>query len=332
MTRGILPTTGYWAPSSDLEHTIDLPVLGIATRFTTNSHDVHSLVTESFGAWGRLTEEASPRSLPFAHVRVLVREGRETASGRSPIHHSFPDEMRMIARSVGSVGISDPHRAEATAEVTSELVADRDHFRDEMLQAITLALLSSYDRHFLHAAAVARGNRAVLLAAPSGTGKSTLAYLAQRSGLDVMSEDRVWIQRSPALRVWGWPWRLHLRPEAASHFPELEGAATHEHGANKPRHVVDVITSGISAPRFYADDVTVCLLTRGQDGPLLERVGAEVIVDALSRDIAPGFDRHSARHLPSVRAIAGAGGWRLRLSQDPHAALPFLEQMLGARG
>lgn len=330
MTRDDIAGIGDARPMDPLGHAIDIPVLGLVTRFNTNSRDVLALIVDAFGAWSRLPPQFAETAAPRATVSVIVREGSEHTVGRSPITHSCPDALQVVARSSMSVGISDPLRSAATAHVTSELVADRDHFRDEMLQAITLALVSSYDRHFLHAAAIASGNRAILLAAPSGTGKSTLAYLAQRSGLDVMSEDRVWIQQSPALRVWGWPVRLHLRPESAAHFPELNGAAMGAHGAGPLRHVVDIATGANVIPRFCADDVVVCLLTRGDSAPSLERVEAGELVEALHRDLASGFDRHADRHEPAMRAIAKGGGWRLRLSGNPHEALPLLKQMLAS--
>lgn len=322
---GTVPTRAARAPSERLAYTTQLPVLGILTRFETNSADVNAIIAETFGTWRLLACDAATIS---AHVRVVVHDGTEGTSGRSPIRHGFPDHLRVTATSTGSFGMSDPARAQGIVHATSELVADRDHFRDEMLQAITLALLSSHDRHFLHAAAVGSGDRAILLAGASGTGKSTLAYLAHRSGLDVMSEDRVWIQRSPSLRVWGWPMRLHLRPEAAGRFPELEAKATQSHGSGRRRHVVDLTSASAYSPRFYANDVAVCILSRGADTPSLERIDADAVVDALTRDVAPGFDRHPERHLPSMRAVAQGGGWHLRLSSDPHQALPLLQTML----
>lgn len=329
--RDVLPELEGTKLDARLEYSIDLPVLGICTRFETNSRDVHELTLETFGAWKHLSSDAQTPYGQSVQVRTIVRDGHENTDGRSPIQHTLPDALRVIARSAGSVGISDPERAEATALVTTELVADRDHFRDEMLQALTLALLSSYDRHFLHAAAIKRGRRAVLLAAQSGTGKSTLAYVAHRAGIQVMSEDRVWIQQEPALQVWGWPMHLHLRPEAAEHFPEVGGLPLHARGARDVRHLVSLATSERSAPPFHADEITVCLLTRGEDPPSIERVSAVEIVEALTHDVAPGFDRHTTRHRPAMQAIAGDGGWRMRLSPDPHEALPLLEHILGYR-
>ncbi len=311
-----------------LPHSVELPVLGIMTRFETNSPEVHALVNEKFGPWDAVRLESPVPAVPRAHVRVIVHAGSEHVVGRAPVVHVCPDDLRMIAYSPGSFAISDPTRGEVFAYVTAELVADREHFHDQVLQAMTLALLSSWDRHFVHAAAIARRSRAIVLAAASGTGKSTLSYLAHASGLEVMSEDRIWIQQSPALRVWGWPLQLHLRPDAARHFPELAAQQTQSHGDGKQRLVVDLAPMAGRERQFYADDAVVCLLERGDGAASIERVEEHVIVESLCGDVAPGFDRHAAQHEPAVRAIAHGGGWRLRLSSNPHDALTLLLRML----
>lgn len=244
MTRGtgVRSPVGVLNHRAELPYSIDLPVLGIMTRFETNSRDVYDLVAEKFGPWSTPAMDCPALDAPRAHVRVLVHEATEHGAGRAPVQHVCPDDRRMIAHSPGSFAICDPARSEVYARVTTELVADREHFHDQVLQAMTLALLSSWDRHFVHAAAIARGDRALICSAASGTGKSTLAYLAYLSGL--------------------------------------------------------------------------------------ERVDQDAITEALCRDIAPGFDRHAAHHEPAARAIARRGGWRLRLSKNPHDALPHLLRML----
>ena len=55
-------------------------------------------------------------------------------------------------------------------------------------------------------------------------GKSTLAYLAHAAGIRVLSDDRVWVQMEPSLRIWGTPGTARLTAAALSLFPEL-GAA-----------------------------------------------------------------------------------------------------------
>jgi len=301
-----------------LDHALTLPVLGIATRFETNSAYVLGVVESAFGAW-RAAEDTAGE----VRVRVVVHDGSEHVTGRAPVRHFCPDATRLVVHSPGSVAVADPERREGVAYVTTALAADREHFRSAVLEAVTLALLAHLDRHPLHAAGHARGDRAVLLAGPSGSGKSTLAYLAREAGIQLLGDDRVWIQREPALRVWGWPGQMRLTADSARHFPELASVEATSGVGGKEKLVVH---GGQGAPPAPARDVAVCLLARGRR-VALERVPAHEVADALRR-VDPGFDRFPGRHELVVRDLAARGGWRLTLSDDPREALPPLRDLL----
>ncbi|HEU4630135.1 MAG TPA: hypothetical protein VFS08_10335 [Gemmatimonadaceae bacterium] len=314
-----------------LDHVTELPVLGIATRFATNSRYVRELVEETFGGWRCVADDAD--ASPGAQVRIVVHEGdegdegEEHGAGHAPVRHICPDATRVIAHSPGSVAISDPARAEAVAYVTTALAADRAHFRDAMLEAITLALLSHFDRHPVHAAAVARDGHAVLLAGPSGSGKSTLACLAHAAGFHVLGDDRVWVQLAPRRRVWGWPGRARLLPDAAAHLPELARLGAPDETDGKGKLAV-TLGGAPGAARYVAERATVCLLVRAQGRAGLQRLAPAEVADVLARRPDPGFDRFPGRHEAVVRTLAAHGGWRLALSDDPREALPLLQRML----
>lgn len=59
----------------------------------------------------------------------------------------------------------------------------------------------------VHAAAIAIAGQGILLPGPSGVGKTTLFEQAHRSGLQVLSDDLVWLQEEPAgsFRLWAGP-------------------------------------------------------------------------------------------------------------------------------
>ena len=306
-------------------HRIIIPVLGIPTRFETNSGDVLATIEDAFGAWRSVAPPSAGEHEPLS-VRILVHEGEEGEAGRSPVRHFSPDDSRIIALSSGSVAVSDPARRESVAFVTTSLVADREHFRVAMLEATTLALLSHFDRHPLHAAAVARDGRVVLLAGESGAGKSTLACVAHAAGLTVLGEDHVWIQLDPDLRVWGRSGRARLRPDMAQRLPDVAAAARPItiNGITK----LEVQLPGGHATSSSADDVVVCILSRGAGRASLHRLEQDDVARALSTGVSPGFDRFPARHDRVVAKLASGGGWRLELSADPLQALPLLLQLL----
>jgi len=289
------------------DHCVVLPVLGLATSFESSSASLMGLVDEAFGGW-RAVEPLSTNHDDPLHVRLAVVEGAEHGPQPPEIRHLAPDATRIIVQSPGSFAVSDPLRREVIGYVTTALLAEGELFRTAFLEAATLALLSHFDRHPIHAAAIARDGRAVLLTGPSGAGKSTLAHRADAAGFDVLGEDHVWIQLDPKCRVWGWPGYARLL-------------------SSDCEKIVSTLRGRDHVACYVADAPTVCVLARGSRASL-ERVDTRTIFDALTCSVAPGFDRFPARNTAVANVLAAAGGWRVTLSADPDDALPLLDEML----
>lgn len=289
------------------EHRVVLPVLGLATSFESNSEALMDLVDEAFGGW-RAVEPLVPTDDDPFRVRLAVVEGAEQGPQPPEIRHLAPDATRIILQSPGSFAVSDPLRREVVGYVTTALLAERDLFRTAFLEAATLALLSHFDRHPIHAAAIARNGRAVLLTGPSGAGKSTLAHRADTAGFDVLGEDHAWVQLEPKCRVWGWPGYARLL-------------------TSDREKTVSTLRGRDRLACYVADVPTVCVLDRGSRASL-ERVDGRTVIDALTCGVAPGFDRFPTRNAAVANVLAASGGWRLTLSTDPDDALPLLDEML----
>ncbi len=75
----------------------------------------------------------------------------------------------------------------------------------------------------MHAALVAsKHNKAVLLTAPTGHGKSTTLFNLVRSGYKFLSDDISMVKKTASgLRLLGFPEPVSLRPDALEKFPEL---------------------------------------------------------------------------------------------------------------
>jgi hypothetical protein len=325
-----LPTTDVLLRNPQLTYTVELPVLGIATRFETNSRSVREVVEEAFGGWRRLPEVDDNGPSGEVRVRVVVHEGREDGTDHPAVRHICPDATRVIVHSPGSIAISDPARRESIAYVTTVLVSNRALFRSAVLEAITLSLLSHFDRHPIHAGAIAGNARTVLLAGASGSGKSTLAYLAHATGIEVLSDDRVWVQLMPPFRIWGWPWSVRLLPEATTVFPEIARLGTPSTADGKRKLAID-LGGGTDRRCYVSGEAVVCILDRGEH-PTLRRLSAKALAQAVGRQLTAGFDRFPERNDAVVRALTAAGGWQLTLSRDPGESLPLLRRMLDGDG
>jgi len=311
-----------------LDHVTEFPLLGVGLRLETNSAYVRDLAEETFAMWRAVPAElVGRRENPF-RIRMVITEGseREPANGQPALRYILYDDARYLVHTPGSVAMVDPDRGEAAAYMTAELASHRSLFRHSVLEAIGLSLVAHHDRHPIHASAVGRDDHVVLLAGASGVGKSTLAYMAHATGLDVLSDDTVWVQLDPDTRLWGWTRRVHLTPESQRFFPELQ---TLERSETDSTGKLVINLDRTEGPKsFVRREGTVCILERGAKTPSLERVDSGELARALSTHLTQGYDRYPERLEAAVRALARNGGWRLRLSDDPRDAMPVLLKLV----
>jgi hypothetical protein len=311
------------------ECTLDAPVLGIPVRYESNSPTVIAIAESVFGQWRTLDRSPELIAAQGALIRVMVVDGDEGNVEHAPFRYHVPDADRVIVTTRGSVGLADGRRREGVIYATPALVRDREHFRYNMLEAVTLSVLSRQDRTPFHAAALMRGDTALLLAAPSGLGKSTLAYAGARAGLKVLAEDLVFLQRRP-LRVWGWPGALHLPADAAAHFPELveNGPMLLANGKKKIALRTRTLDALPAVP--VARRAGICLLRRENSGAVSENLDGRTLIGELTRASEDGFDIFDDIIDEVLAPICRHGGWILNVAGPPAQLVPELFAMLDA--
>jgi hypothetical protein len=189
----------------------------------------------------------------------------------------------------------------------------------EVADTLLLFLLTRSGRVPLHAAGVLVGRTAVVLAGPSGSGKSSLSLAAMARGLRILSDDTVYIQLQPRLRIWGFPRPVHVFPADA---PGFTGRTRLRGGKLKAA----VPIPAASEPPV-AERAVVVLLERGE-GIGLERIEPSATAAGLSR-LEPGFDLLAEESARAIEALTADGGWRLTLGRDPAEALETLLAGLG---
>jgi hypothetical protein len=231
------------------------------------------------------------------------------------------------ASSSGSVLVADRARGLAFGYVSPVTVADAPLVSSLYLEAALFYLLECRGFLGIHAAALARGGRGLLLRGASGQGKTTLAYAAARRGFQALSEDVVWVELERAV-WWGAPWTFHLLPDARRLFPELAGRPLERQPNGEVKVVVELesVRPGSTAPSAQAGPVVMLSRRPGSPSRLAAidpaRAWREWLAGCAQREReVPGYEA-------AVAGLLRGGCFRLRLGDDLDAAIDLLEPLL----
>jgi hypothetical protein len=295
------------AEVSDLQ----LSIMGRPVVIQASEPALLATAAEAYGDW-RL---AGP--VDGAPISLVLECGEEAAWAPVEVEVEGPN-LRLTGG--GVEGWADAGALTALCRVPRGFVGQPGRLASAVTDTLLLFLLTRSGRTPLHAAGVMCGETAVLLAGPSGSGKSTLSLAAMARGLQILSDDTVYIQLQPRVRIWGFPRPVHVFPADAPGFIRETRLR-----AGKLKAVVPV--PAWSEPRV-ADRAAVVLLERGEE-IRLEPVASSLAAAALSR-LEPGFDLLARESAQAIAAVTAFGAWRLTLSRDPAAAVDAL--VTGLRG
>ena len=293
---------------------LEFPILGINTRFETNEQNLATAVGAVYNHWVDLCaypELCSTQS--SLRVRLALHSAATCSAATTRVRVSEPH--RLFLKSTALRASADSQRGIAHAVLGPALLQDRELLRTDVLDALTLFLITARDRTPIHASAIADADVALALSGPSGVGKSTLAHIAAKNGYQVLSDDAVYVQLDPVPRVWGVP--RAPRPRAA-------GAALRE-----PKPVQPEIESRLMPPvREWSG---LCMLRRGTSSKgALVPLSFDQAAQHLLATLDPGFDRFRAGLVARIKTLTQGGAWQLELPNAPEAALPFLAEMMSA--
>jgi hypothetical protein len=184
-------------------------------------------------------------SLDFATGAALVQPdgpGRpfyETPFG-SVDYHDDGDELWC---DLNGVRMRCAATAGSVRFASDAFIGERLYFATHPLT--TLCLMEMLKRHglyALHAGCVAApGAGCVLVAGPSGTGKSTLAMALARAGAEFLSDDVVFLRPGhDGVRVLAFPDALGITAGTAERFPELADLAARAAPSGFPKRLARV--------------------------------------------------------------------------------------------
>ncbi len=189
--------------------------MGFSLRLLSNSPAIVNAATASFGRFG----PATPTDAPDLTFHLFAHALEEPPPG-SPTYRTAGD---LVYQTTGvSTLLADRGRGLAYGYFSPQVLANPAYFRWHFLELAFFVMLARRGLMGVHGAAIARNDQAILLRAPSGGGKTTLAYAAARHRFQALAEDVVWLDFAEE-RWWGTPWHFHLLPDAKKLFPELAG-------------------------------------------------------------------------------------------------------------
>ncbi|TAK03098.1 MAG: hypothetical protein EPO36_00035 [Chloroflexota bacterium] len=275
-----------------------------AERLEVRTNDPRILAAAQ-ASFGRFTEPASGAPLI---VRLVVTEGPRDpgrdAGARPPdardLVHDTAGHLLDISLGREDRAVVDVERGFAMGSVSAAVAGQPGLLRYAFVEAVALAMLTGGRGYVpIHASCVVRdrmpapqalpgaggsgGGVGVILQAPAGTGKSTLALACARRGWGLLAEDVVFARESGGstddvdaggdidgrgqLELWGMPWTQRLLPDAPRFFPELASATARlqANGEHKLEVDLDEHAPGAATPQAVAGPVV--LLARDTGGP-----------------------------------------------------------------
>lgn len=307
-----------------------LPVLGVPVRFETGEPGLAHAVDAAFGAWRGLESYpelvSDPARTPV--IRLSLSPGVEQRSRAGPLAVRTRAGGWLRLRGAGLAGVARVDRMSGRLRVAPDASHDGRSVR-EALDTLTLFLVTRLDREPVHGAAIADGDQGLVLAGPSGVGKSTLALAALRAGLRVLTDDAVYVQLRPRLRVWGMARPLHVPAGTAERFPDLAAGPAVVRPGGKRKVAVALESGGETFGEPPVLERTgLCVLEPGGQGPSVAPLPVEEAVRMLVSRLDPGFDAFRDTIPERVRALAAGGAWRVRVGAEPERALPALRELL----
>jgi hypothetical protein len=282
--------------------------VGFPLHLTTNSQHVLDGAAESFAPFRR---EFDTPPLDF---RVVVESPVEPSGGPST-------EPRVRKQGRHLHFVSDAHNfaagdcvtLAATFNLSAATAADHPRLRSFYLEALAYMLLTQRYVVSLHAGCVARKGEGILICGRSASGKSTLSFACARAGFTFVADDCTWLPLDSSLVAIGKPHMVRFRPDAARHFPELEGhlAGLRPNG----KLSIEVPTSLFPGVRTAGRCPIrrLVFLDRESDGPArLDRMRPGDAVPPLLADLPSYGPEVNAAHETAIHQLASLPAWRLR--------------------
>ena len=311
---------------------LSLNLLGGRFEFQTESRELIRLVRRAYA--GLPAHRISPR-VPRCTLRLVL--GR--ASGQRDPREPAPFSMLSGPGLLCGASPSTTAAIISAAQHAGLVIVERDllrfpyHLRYELIEFAVFTLAARVQGLVpLHAACIGSGRRGVLLTGASGAGKSTAVLHCALAGLDLVSEDSLFVAPESLLAT-GVANFLHVRDDSLRFLSARDAATLRRSPTIRRRSGIEKFEIDLRQRRFCLapgplELVAVVDLTARQagSGPMLTRLGPRELVRRLraSQPYAasqPGWGAFTRR-------IQTVPAFELRRGGHPRETVDVLRQLL----
>lgn len=310
-------------------------IMGGRFCFRSNSKALLELVE---AAYGGLAPHRFPGGGPefVVELRLLPRRMRAgcvvpplRAQLEGPLLHGIIDAHNHVSVS--------PGQRHALVVASADMLDRPYHLRYELIEfAVFLLAARCQGLVPLHAACVGRDGRGILLLGESGAGKSTLALNSLLQGLELLSEDAVFVQPEGMLAT-GVANFLHVRTDALEGIDDpgargwIAGSPVIRRRSGVEKFEADLRRASPAArcapaPLQLVGTVVLSPESAGRGQPVLARASRQDITACLANGQAYGMTQPGWRRFEQWTSRAGAH--RLRRGLHPRDSVDALRRLL----
>jgi hypothetical protein len=294
--------------------------MGFNLRILSNSPIILEAAAVSFGGFG----PAQPGKSPDFTFHLYEHNVDDGQLGR-PVYRR---EGTLLYQTTGrdSTLVADLAQGFAYGYFSATTLANQAFFRWHFLELAFYTMLEANGLMGVHGSALVKNGQAILLRAPSGGGKTTLAYAGARTKFQALAEDVVWLDRQRDL-WWGMPWSFHLLPDAKKLFPELASFSPVLQTNGEMKLEVNLENIRPGSTTVSARPGAIVLIERLVGGQSrLEPI------DALTARTAwkagqTGLEMKLPHHTQYIETMFNQNTYRLYFGDDIEAALALLESL-----
>lgn len=313
---------------------LPLRLLGGRFEFQTASRELMRLVR---WAYADLPAHRMSAVVPRCVIRLVLGDtaARHRADEPPPLTMlSVPGLLCGSSPSTNAAMVSAEQRA-GLVIVERDMLRFPYHVRYELIEFAVFTLAARVQGLMpLHAACVGSGGRGILLIGASGAGKSTAVLHCALAGVELLSEDSLFVSPQTLLAT-GVANFLHVRAESLRFLSSVDAAMMRRSPFIRRRSGVEKLEVDLRQRRFRLaraplEVIGVVDLTRQQagGGPLLERLGSRELLRRLraSQPYAasqPGWAAFAQR-------IRGVPAFELHRGRHPRETAEALRQLIAS--